>query len=238
MVHMTAAARWDWIAHVAKAMLQNHHTELLPKLRHYIPEDGVVIDVGAHSGQTAKIFARLAKNGAVYAFEPGSYALSVLRPAVWASRRPNIEVIPLGLSDEPGTLTLRMPVKKHGGYGFGLSHLSEPNDERPVIEERISLTTLDTFVAERNLHRLDFIKVDIEGWEAAFLKGAHQTLARFKPVLMMELVENCLQRAGATPSDIFDRLGTLGYSATNMATSATADVFQGDADYLFVPVKK
>src|SRR5258708_4663641 len=105
------AARADWLAHVGKAMLQNHHPELMPTLRPHIPEDGIVIDVGAHSGQTAKVFARLASRGRVYAFEPGSYALSVLRPGIWASGLSNIEIIPFALSDAPGSAVLHMPVK-------------------------------------------------------------------------------------------------------------------------------
>ncbi len=234
-VEMTIAARWDWIAHVAKAMLQNHHGELLTSLKPHIPTDGVVIDVGAHSGQTAKIFARLASNGKVYAFEPGSYALSVLRPAIWASRLSNIEIIPMGLSDEPGTATLSMPVKNHGGYGFGLSHMATPDDSRPTVEETITISTLDKFVSDRALDRIDFIKADIEGWELAFLKGASATIGKFKPVFMLEIAENSLERANASPSDLFQLLGAHGYAAMKLESGEAAPNFDGDADYIFAP---
>lgn len=236
-VKMTLAARWDWLAHVAKAMLQNHHTELLEKLRPFIQNDGIVVDVGAHSGQTAKVFARLARRGTVYAFEPGSYALSILRPAIWASRLTNIEIVPCGLSDKPSTAVLHMPVKGHGGFGFGLSNLAEPTGERAVVDEEVSLTTLDLFAVERQFQRLDFVKADIEGWELSFLRGGLETLERFRPTLMIEIVEESLRRADAGPSDIFDLLESLGYEATHMPRSEVVSAFDGDADYLFVPSK-
>jgi FkbM family methyltransferase len=227
-------ARFDWLAHLGKAMFQSHHGELDPVLGPYIPKDAVVFDVGAHAGQMAKLFARLAPTGKVYAFEPGSYALSVLRPGIWASGFSQIEIVPLGLSDAPGTAILHMPVKKHGGYGFGLSNLSADNSGQTVADE-VKLTTLDAFVAERGLERLDFIKVDVEGWEAQFLKGAMASVARFRPVIMMEVVADFLARAGTAPSDIFGPLSALGYSARHMVTGRVSREFEQDGDYLFLP---
>jgi methyltransferase FkbM-like protein len=45
------------------------------------------------------------------------------------------------------------------------------------------LTTIDELVAELNLTRVDFIKMDIEGAEKNALRGARQTLGRFRPRL-------------------------------------------------------
>lgn len=227
------AARADWLAHVGKAMWLNNHSELIPMLRPHIPEDGIVMDVGAHSGQTAKVFARLASRGRVYAFEPGSYALSVLRPGIWASRLSNIEIVPLALSDFPGSGVLHMPVKKHGGYGFGLSHLAASND-RPTIDDPITLSTLDLFVSERAIRRVDFIKVDIEGWEMHFLRGARDTLAKFRPAVMIEVIEDSLARSGSSAREVFDFLNSLGYTAINMSTGRTCVTHDGDPNYLFV----
>jgi UDP-3-O-acyl-N-acetylglucosamine deacetylase len=48
---------------------------------------------------------------------------------------------------------------------------------------RVPLTTIDRIVAELNLPRVDFIKMDIEGAEIPALRGAHATLERYKPRL-------------------------------------------------------
>ena len=59
--------------------------------------------------------------------------------------------------------------------------------ERPggtIIE--IQLTTLDAFADERQLERLDFLKIDVEGLEADVLAGATKTLKRFHPTIVFE----------------------------------------------------
>ena len=66
----TLRQRLDWLRHLGVACFQQHHTELTPVFRPLIAPDAVVIDVGAHAGQFSKLFAGLAPQGRVYAFEP------------------------------------------------------------------------------------------------------------------------------------------------------------------------
>src|SRR5690242_6265415 len=91
-----------WLAHLFKAVAKQHHRELVPVFARFIPEDGVVLDVGAHAGQFAKIFARLARKGRVFAFEPGTYARSILRLALYLNRARNVAIVPMGLGEAPG----------------------------------------------------------------------------------------------------------------------------------------
>ena len=74
--------RLTFAAHLYKAVFRSYHQEMTPLLRPLVPADGVVIDVGAHAGQYAKLFARLAPDGWIHAVEPGGYARLVLAGAV------------------------------------------------------------------------------------------------------------------------------------------------------------
>ena len=181
--------RLTWAAHFFKALAYQYHRDFGERVAGLIPSDAVIVDVGAHSGQFAKLFARLAPKGRVYAFEPGAYALSILRPVLRLRGFRNVVVVPLGLSDRPGSETLSLPLKKRGSVGFGLAHIGAEISGRTTIVQQIALTTLDAFAAEQGLARLDFIKVDIEGWEPHFLRGAAATLARFRPVVMIEVAQ-------------------------------------------------
>ncbi len=232
-VALSAGARMGWLAHVLKAATQQHHLELRDPFRPHVPDDAVVFDIGAHAGQFSKMFARMAPRGRVYAFEPSAYARSVLRPALAWNRMSNVEIEPFGLSDSEGTSVLRTPIKRRGELGFGLAHLGDETGPRAVQEQTIHLTTLDAFVAERGLKRLDFIKADVEGWELHVLKGAPRTLAAFKPALFLEAVESSLARAGASPADIWAALAPLGYRAAKAPDFRLVDGFEGDGDYLF-----
>lgn len=213
-MHLTPRARLTWFAHLFKACMRRHHRSLAPALGRLIPRDAVVIDVGGHAGQFAKLFAGLAPDGHVYTLEPGSYALSILRVAIRATRLRNVTVLPVGLGDAPGEMTLSLPVKPSGSYGFGIAHLAETSaDGRPVIRETITVTTLDKLAAAQGLSRMDFIKADVEGWEYRMLMGAADTLERFRPSLMLEVSRPALARAGDTPEALFGHLAALGYSA-------------------------
>ena len=208
--------RWrltpTYLAHLYKAVSQQHHKELIPLLRPLVPADAVVLDIGAHAGQFAKLFAKLAPEGRVWSFEPGGYARSILRLALWLNGAANVTVVPMGLGDGFGIATLNLPEKRPGSYGFGLAHLgaSETRWAR-VAAEPILVGTIDGFVASQGLDRIDFIKADIEGWEAAMLRGGRETLARFRPALLLELTGAHLARAGDTLAGAYALLRELGY---------------------------
>lgn len=213
-------ARLSWIAHLWKAATQQHHRAYRPLFQRYVPRDGVVLDVGAHAGQFTKLFAGLARDGKVYAFEPGAYALSILRRVVALHRLSNVEIVAAGLSDAARTETLHVPVKRSGSMGFGLSHLGA--EARESVAEAITLTTLDAFAAEKKLGRLDFIKADIEGWEMRMLAGGAAAIARFRPALLLEIQAEHLARAGDTPRAVWDLFTGLGYAAERVVPEASA----------------
>ncbi|MEW6090842.1 MAG: FkbM family methyltransferase [Pseudomonadota bacterium] len=236
---LTFRQRATWIAHLFKAVAYQYHRDLGIRLAPLLPEDGVAIDVGAHAGQHAKLFARAMPRGTVYAFEPGSYALSILRKTVFLHRLSNVVVVPRGLSDAPAVMTLSIPVKKRGSLGFGLSHLGAERPDREAVQEEVHLTTLDSFVAENGIGRIDFIKADIEGWEPHFLRGALTSIGRFRPAIMLEVNE----RAEAGTPDgkgVFEILEPFGYAIFktfehDAYRMTRVDRYDGPADYVFVP---
>lgn len=211
MDQLSFRARLTHGAHLFKAIFRQHHEELAPLLSRYVPKDGVVIDVGAHAGQFAKLFAKLAPQGHVYAFEPGSYALSILTKVRVLRRLKNVSIHAVGLSDADAVASLSMPIKASGSMGFGLSTLAGKASEGASLEEKISLTTLDQFVADNKITRIDFIKADIEGWEMHMLLGAQQSLEKFRPVLMLEADDAWLLRAGHSRKGLLDFLTQRNY---------------------------
>jgi len=208
--------RWrvspSFVAHLWKAVTQQHHRELTPALMRCVPRDAVVLDVGAHAGQFTKLLARLAPEGRVYAIEPGSYARSILRTAIWARRLSNVAIVPVALGAEKRLERLNIPVKASGAVGFGLSHFGAAEQRWPrVATELVAQTTIDDLVAALTLDRLDFIKADIEGGELRMLEGARNSLDRFHPCLLLELTDAHLARADDTLAEAFAFLGARGY---------------------------
>jgi FkbM family methyltransferase len=232
---------WGFLAHLLKATSQQHHRALAPTIARLVPSDAVVFDVGAHAGQYTKLFARAAALGRVYAFEPASYARTLLRTVVWLHGLSNVVVVPIALGSEVRLDTLTIPIKGSGSFGFGLSHLGKPSERWDAIaQEIVALTTIDEVVKSLGLERLDFIKADIEGWELRLLHGAERTLERFRPRLLLELDGAALARAGDRLDDAFVFLERRGYQAFRFAASASLAPVTApqDGDFWFLPADR
>jgi FkbM family methyltransferase len=231
-------ARLTFIAHLFKAVARRHHGELIPILRPLLAPDAVVFDVGAHAGQMAKLFARLCPQGRVYAFEPGAYALAILRPMVRLVGGRRIVIEPLALGAAPGSLTLTTPIKRSGSLGFGLSHLGQGAEAGPVYRHQVDVETIDGFVARRGLSRLDFIKADIEGWEMQMLLGATDTLARLRPVVFLEAVDSYLARAGDSRAALWRFFRARDYAPVRLAPGLPPFEPEADGDVIWIPCEK
>lgn len=222
------------VAHIWKAVTQDHHQALAPVLRPCIPLDGVVFDVGAHAGQFTKLFASLAPQGRVFAFEPSRYARGILSEVVRLRSLAMVEIVPAALGARQESLALSTPLKTGGSLGFGLAHLGKA--EGAARLETVPVWTLDAFFARRLLARLDFIKADIEGFEGRLLAGAAETLARFRPALLLEFDASRLARAGDEPAQIFAQLAALGYQAQRLGPNSQPEPIGDPAaagDFLF-----
>ena len=227
-----------FLAHLLKATTQQHHRMLAPTIARLVPSTAIVFDVGAHAGQYTKLLARAASEGCVYAFEPASYARSILRTALWLHRLSNVVVLPIALGSEARLDTLTIPLKGTGSVGFGLSHLGAPSERwHAIAQEIVAVTTIDCVVATLGLDRLDFIKADIEGWELRLLHGAENTLTRFRPRLLLELDAAALARAGDRLDDAFAFLTAHQYRAFRFegGASLVPIAAPADGDFWFLP---
>jgi hypothetical protein len=79
------------------------------------------------------------------------------------------------------------------------------------VEEVVDMTTLDIFVKDKGLTRLDGLKVDVEGAEIFVLKGAVEAIRGFKPIIELELIDWTADRFGYNIADIFTLLDSWSY---------------------------
>lgn len=137
----------------------------------------IVIDVGANIGVFSLFAAKkIGGKGRVIAFEPVEQTQKLLEKNIIANGVNNVSIAPYALGDTTGTLTLAVDEWALGGS-------SAVFNKESYTEEYVKQTTLDAFVRKNNLKHIDFIKADIEGMERNFLKGAEETIKRFKPKL-------------------------------------------------------
>ncbi len=204
-----------WLIHLWKCVTRQDHAAWRGVLEPLIAKDAVVIDVGAHGGQFTRLLAGLVPNGLVVAVEPSSYARTVLRSALWLRGVRNVTVFASALGASPGVALLSTPIKRYGDMGYGLAYIrgaaAPAGTDARVALEPVVVSTLDDLVEGGGFARVDFIKADIEGYEAALIAGAGATLKRFRPVLLLEHDATFLERAGAALETLWASLLDLGY---------------------------
>jgi FkbM family methyltransferase len=174
-----------------------------------VKKGDTVIDIGANQGEYSLWSARMVGvMGKVYAFEPLSAIFERLKENI--SLNPGffqiISPIQLGLSDKRNKLKL---------YSSDLSNEGVNTlykEENSIFLEEIELSTLDQEWEKMGTPRLDAIKIDVEGAELPVLLGAEKTIARFSPILFIEINQESCKAAGYEALDILTFLGKYKYS--------------------------
>lgn len=228
-----------WVTHLWKSATRQDHAKWRPVLQRIIPANGIAVDVGAHGGQFTRLLAAIAPQGLIVAVEPSGYTRSVLRPALWLRGAKNIAVVAMALGSEAGVAMLHTPIKRRGDMGYGLANIATaPAGSASSVAEPVAVATLDGLVAALALSRVDFIKADIEGHEAALIAGAKATLQRYRPALLLEHDASHLARAGASLDDLWTELTTLGYQPHGLTNGALVPYHRDrpeEGDVLWLP---
>jgi FkbM family methyltransferase len=135
-----------------------------------------VLDVGANVGDTAARYRALLPTARVYCFEPAPPCVETLRARFAAD--PAVSVIPEAVSDAPGRAVLHL---SEGPTSHSLRRRSDRALYQPkgaALRDKVEVpvTTLDRFCGEREIRRIDILKLDVEGAERWALEGARGLL--------------------------------------------------------------
>ena len=123
----------------------------------------IAVDGGAYDGATAVSFAKLGAKVFAFEMDANNYQNCIAR----VGQNPNVTLENFGLSDHSGE--------------ENYSSADAASAKTPNGNMRAKFVDLDSYVARKNLPRVDYIKLDIEGAELDMLHGAAKTIARCKP---------------------------------------------------------
>ncbi|HEY8602986.1 FkbM family methyltransferase [Tsuneonella suprasediminis] len=136
----------------------------------------VVVEIGANIGSLTVGLAQLANQGRVYAFEPQRIVFQTLCANITLNNLSNVFAYQYAVGAESGTI--KVPdLDPYIENNFGGIELGPE-----VHGNSVPLTTID----QMNFQQLDFLKMDIEGMECEALKGATETIRRFRPIIYVE----------------------------------------------------
>ena len=187
-----------------------------------------VIDVGAYIGYYTLAFSvAVGEEGRVFALEPNPSSLIRLKKNISLNDRLSgrITVEPLCLADSVGQAYFSLSTGVDLGTASGSHIAGTITLDRPDVfsrfgfrEVKVNVTTLDEFARERNLMpRL--IKIDVEGAEAAVLRGASLTLRTYRPFILLEV------HTAASMFDVGNLLEAYGYRTTMLKCESDGRAF-------------
>jgi FkbM family methyltransferase len=160
-------------------------------------KDKNIFDIGASIGDSMLILSKFT-NKKVYSFEPLKISYHYLTQAIILNQLSD-KIIAENIA--LGSITGKHEIKGNFLH-TDVSSLSINNytvtelDSKFNFTEQISVDTLDNYCKNNNIDSVGLISVDVEGAEQLFLKGAIDTIKKFKPTLIISIYHN--------PDDFFN----------------------------------
>lgn len=199
-------------------LLGSFEPETVRCYRRLVRPGALVLDIGANIGaHTLHLAEAVGAEGRVLAFEPTDYAFAKLSQncALNPHLQSRIRLFQAMLVSRDGPaetprLYSSWPLQRDGD-------LHAQHQGRLMSTSSARAATLDTALREAGIGRVDFVKLDIDGFECGMLEGAKSTLTRDHPVILMELAPYALEEQGDSLERLVGKLDALGYGLTDLS---------------------
>jgi len=166
-----------------------------------------LFDIGAHYGLFSLAAAGL--QAKAVAVDPSAEAVRMIaRQADLNHEQQMIRVVHAAVSGSKGSLKML----NSGAFSNGYFRLAAGRPTRELTE--IPATTIDELAAEFGAPT--HIKIDVEGHEAAVIRGGLETLRKYSPKLFLELHNELIAMDGGDPNEVVDELYAAGYGVFSL----------------------
>ncbi len=183
----------------------------------------VMLDVGGNIGTSALFYDKLNPRAKIYCFEPHTATFNRAKENLQLNNNINIRLLNQGLGDKQSELKLY----EVNPNNPGMNRIIKGEHEFPYTV--IDIDTVDHFMEKENLQSLDFIKIDVEGFESAVLKGGVDSISKYKPVLFIELDDDNLRENDSSAREMITFINSMGYHkiyrANNLQPISSEDNF-------------
>jgi len=162
--------------------------EISPLFKYFLTKDSIVFDIGANVGQYACRLHDIVEsgNGLIYSFEPVTANFNSLKRMKKLLNLNNLTINKLAISNISGYTVINIPVFNNG-LVVGTRSTLLNIDGIKHRKEPIKVTTIDKYVNENGIKKINFIKCDTEGNEINVLEGGKRTITKYLPILSFEM---------------------------------------------------
>jgi FkbM family methyltransferase len=170
-----------------------------------ITKSKIGFDIGANIGITSIWMSQYFDQ--VYSFEPEFQNIERFKENIEINKVKNIKLIPFALSDKEGLDTLNI-FKSYGHHSLSDQHISAP-----IATQEVVLITLDKFCEDNSIEYIDFLKIDVEGFEFEVLNGSKKMLTNKKiKLIAFEHSPILLKNQNRDPKSVLEYLISANYT--------------------------
>lgn len=169
--------------------------------------DPIIFDVGANIGTISIWLSKFFQLGHVYSFEPQRQIFYQLAGNIALNNLYNIDVFNYAVGSKEEMITVNEP-NYFSNHDFGTFSLLE--EKIPSTNKKLTVPciTLDNFVKNYKIPKVDLLKIDAEGMDLEVLKGSINIIENFSPVIYVEHFDNRVSQLNS----IQDFLNSFNYS--------------------------
>lgn len=219
--------------------------EILPKLLD--KRDAVFLDIGANTGQTMiKILPRFPEVRYL-GVEPNEYCVKYLQALSKVNKFKSVKILAYALSDATGEVEL---LTRYQDDILATTTHSFRKFTKYAIKKQVRMISGDALIEQENIKELSLIKIDIEGGESKAIQGLLNTIRKFQPYIICEILPLSTEDKDVTvfrtiaANKILSHMCDLNYIVLNIFTGNPINQVEELSDshdscnYLFVPNSK
>ena len=163
----------------------------------------VIFDIGSNTGIYTMVAKSMNPESEVHAFEPVSRVCEKLKSNCDLNNF-EVSITQKAVSDFNGTATIYDPMGENVLSVTVNKNLNVPDIN--VVPVEINTIQLSTYIENNNIQKIDLMKIDVETHEHEVLKGMGPYLKKFRPTLLIEILEDDV---GANVESILNDMGYL-----------------------------
>jgi len=202
----------DLITSVYEYYYERHFCHLAKLV---VKEGDSVVDVGGNMGiHTVTLSRTVGKNGKVYSFEPNRVTFQQLNCNVFLNGLFNVYSYNVAVGENIGEIYI-----DDFDYNVGTPNSGDTCVNNKKIGSKVPLISLDSL----DLQNISLIKMDVQGYELFALKGATNTINKFKPILFVEIDDRCTNWHKYSSKEIVKYLKTLNYKIYSIVEKHSGD---------------
>lgn len=168
-----------------------------------------IIDIGANVGLYS-LYAKFLPNATFYAYEPVPLNFKLLNDNLKLNNIENVKTFDIAISNEQKTNIINVCKSHCGLHTMG----NNPLRFNDIEQLSVNTDTLDNLFYNKNI-KVDFIKIDTEGYEFYILKGGINTIKTYKPIIQIEYNPINMKQCDITETELCKLIEDLDYKIIN-----------------------